>query len=308
MHSLGWGSNTIFFMERIAYLGLGIMGSGMAANLLKAGYPLTVWNRSPEAGKPLVDQGATQAETPAQAVQAADVILYCLSNEQAIDAVVFGPEGVLSAVRPGQIAIDHSTVHPETARRQAAAYGEKQVEFLDAPVFGSKGEAAAGGLWIVVGGKREVYERVKPILDTLSATHHYMGETGKGATMKLIGNSIVATQIEALGEALVLATKAELNPSDVLDVLHEVDFRSPIFDGVGRTLVDRNFTPNFALKHLLKDANLIARLAQDFNAPTPAAAQVRETIKAAVNQGWGEENASALIKALELEAGVIVRV
>ncbi len=293
-------------MERIAYLGLGIMGNGMATNLLKAGYSVTVWNRSPEAGKSLVEQGATQTETPAQAVKDADVIMYCLANDHVVEAVVFGQDGILSSVRAGQIALDMSTVHPDTSRREADAYAEKQVEFLDAPVFGSKNESAAGGLWIVVGGKREIFERVKPILEPMSETIHYMGDTGKGASMKLIGNSIVATQIEALGEAMILATKAGLNPKDVLDVLHVVDFRSPIFDGMGKMLINRDFTPSFALKHMLKDANLIARLAQDYNSPTPAAALVRETIKAAVNQGWGEENASALIKALELEAGVTV--
>lgn len=293
-------------MERIAYLGLGIMGSGMAKNLLKAGYPVTVWNRSPESCKPLVEQGATQGETPAKAVEKADVIMYSLANDNAVEEVVFGLDGILSNVRSGQIAIDMSTVHPDTSRREAAAFAQKHVEFLDAPVFGSKNESAAGGLWIVVGGKQNVFEQVKPILEPLSETIHYLGDTGKGASMKLIGNSIVATQIEALGEAMILATKAGLNPKDVLDVLHVVDFRSPIFDSMGKMLVNRDFTPSFALKHMLKDANLIARFAQDLNSPTPAAAIVRETLKAAVNQGWGEENASALIKALELEAGVTV--
>ncbi len=283
------------------------MGSRMAANLLKAGYDVTVWNRNPESCKPLVEQGATQAQTPAKAVENAEAIVYCLANDNAVEEVVFGQDGILSNVRSGQIGIDMSTVHPDTSRRQAAAYAEKQVEFLDAPVFGSKNESAAGGLWIVVGGKRDVFEQVKPILEPLSETIHYLGDTGKGTSMKLIGNSIVATQIQALGEAMVLATKAGLNPKDVLDVLHVVDFRSPIFDGMGKMLVERNFTPSFALKHMLKDANLIARFAQDLNSPTPAAAIVRETIKAAVNQGWGEENASALIKALELEAAVTVQ-
>ncbi len=282
------------------------MGSGMATNLLKAGYHVTVWNRNPESCKPLVEQGATQAQTPAQAVENAEAIAYCLANDNAVEEVVFGQDGILSNVRSHQIAIDMSTVHPDTSRREAAAYAQKDVEFLDAPVFGSKNESASGGLWIVVGGKQDVFERVKPILEPLSETIHYLGDTGKGAAMKLIGNSIVATQIEALGEAMVLATKAGLNPKDVLDVLHVVDFRSPIFDGMGKTLVNRDFTPSFALKHMLKDANLIARFAQDLNSPMPAAALVRETIKAAVNQGWGEENASALIKALELEAGVTV--
>ncbi len=293
-------------MKRIAYLGLGIMGSGMATNLLKAGNQVTVWNRSPESCKPLVEKGATQAQTPAQAVENADMIMYCLANDNVVEEVVFGAEGILANVRSGQIAIDMTTVHPDTSRREAAAYAKKHVEFLDAPVFGSKNESAAGGLWIVVGGKRDVFEQVKPILEPLSETIHYLGDTGKGASMKLIGNSIVATQIEALGEAMILATKAGLNPKDVLDVLHVVDFRSPIFDGIGKTLVERDFTPSFALKHMLKDANLIARFAQDLNSPMPAAALVRETIKAAVNQGWGEENASALIKALELDAGITV--
>jgi len=282
------------------------MGSGMATNLVKAGYHVTVWNRNPESCKPPVEQGATQAQTPAQAVENAEAIVYCLANDNAVEEVVFGQDGILSNVRSGQIAIDMSTVHPDTSRREAAAYAQKDVEFLDAPVFGSKNESAAGGLWIVVGGKRDVFERVKPILEPLSETVHYLGETGKGASMKLIGNSIVATQIEALGEAMVLATKAGLNPKDVLDVLHVVDFRSPIFDGIGKMLVNRDFTPSFALKHMLKDANLIARFAQELNSPMPAAALVRETIKTAVNQGWGEENASALIKALELEGGVTV--
>ncbi|MBR8840203.1 MAG: NAD(P)-dependent oxidoreductase [Stigonema ocellatum SAG 48.90 = DSM 106950] len=293
-------------MERIAYLGLGIMGSGMATNLLKAGYDVTVWNRNPESCKSLVEKGATQAQTPAQAVENAEAIMYCLANDKAVEEVVFGQDGILSNVRSGQIAIDMSTVHPDTSRQEAAAYAQKHVEFLDAPVFGSKNESAAGGLWIVVGGKQDVFEQVKPILEPLSETIHYLGDTGKGTSMKLIGNSIVATQIQALGEAMILATKAGLNPKDVLDVLHVVDFRSPIFDGIGKMLVNRDFTPSFALKHMLKDANLIARFAQDLNSPMPAAGLVRETIKAAVNQGWGEENASALIKALELDGGVTV--
>lgn len=293
-------------MQKIAFLGLGIMGSGMAKNLLKAGYPVTVWNRSQDAAKPPVEQGAAQAQTPAEAVSDADVILYCLSDESAIESVVFGQNGVLSNVHSGQIAIDLSTVHPETSRREFAAYAEKGVNFLDAPVFGSKNESASDGLWIVVGGDRAVLDCVKPILETLSESIHYMGETGKGAAMKLVGNSIVAAQIEALSEAMILATKAGIDPQAMLNVLHVVDFRSPLYDGVGQSIVERDFTPSFSLKWMLKDANLINRFAQDLNAPTPSAAIVRETLKSAVNQGYGDENASALIKALEAQAQTTV--
>jgi 3-hydroxyisobutyrate dehydrogenase-like beta-hydroxyacid dehydrogenase len=200
--------------------------------------------------------------------------------------------------------MDMSTVSPETSRREFAAYAEKEVEFLDTPVFGSRHEAARGGLWVLAGGKREVFEPMRPILETIGATLHYMGRTGMGATMKLVGNLIVALQLEAAGEALVLASKAGLNPEDVLGVLRVTDFRSPIIENTVQAAMERNFQTDFSLQNLLKDANLIDQLAQQFNAPVPAFAQVRETVKAAVNQGFERENASALIKALEQQAGM----
>jgi 3-hydroxyisobutyrate dehydrogenase-like beta-hydroxyacid dehydrogenase len=280
------------------------MGAGIAATLLKAGYEVTVWSRNRDQGKALVKRGAKTAANIAGAVKEADVVMYCLSDDRAVQEVVFGPGGVLASVRPGQIAIDISTVHPETSRAQGAAYSKKKVEFLDCPVFGSKNEAANGGLWVLAGGKREVFERVRPILKTMGETLHYMGACGKGSAMKLVGNLIVASQLEALGEAMVLATKAGLNAKDVLRVLDVTDFRSPILSGVGAALVKRDFTTFFALKHLLKDANLIDRFAQDLNSPIPAGAAIRETIKSAVNQGWGGENASAMIKVLEQQAKV----
>ncbi len=293
-------------MQKIAYIGMGIMGRGMAANLVKAGYPVTVWNRSPERMQPLVEKGARGAATPAEAVQDAEVVMYCLSDDAAVTDLVWGEGGLLDAVHAGQVVIDMTTLHPETSRKEAAAFAAKGVEFLDAPVFGSKNEAANAGLWIVVGGDRALYERMQPILAVVSETTHYMGVTGQGAAMKLVGNLLVAFQLEAIGEALVLATKAGLNPRDVLDVVHVTDFKSPIFDGVGGGLIARDFEVNFALKLMYKDANLISRFAQDLQAPTPALAVIREMIKGGVNRGWGEENASAFIKNIEEQAGVQV--
>ncbi|HEY3290096.1 MAG TPA: NAD(P)-dependent oxidoreductase [Anaerolineae bacterium] len=293
--------------EKIAYIGLGIMGRGMAANLLKAGYPVTVWNRTKKATEALAAKGAKVAATPAEAVQGADVILYCLSEDKAVEHVVFGENGILSGVKSGQIAVNLTTQFPELSKREAKAYQEKGVSFLDAPVFGSKNEAANAGLWIVVGGPRMVYDRVKPILAKISETTHYMGETGSGTSMKLVGNLVVASQIHALGEAMVMATKAGLNPRDVLGVLHVTDFKSPIFDGVGDALIRRDFEVNFSLKLMLKDANLISQFAQQLNSPIPAAAAIRETIKTAINHGHGEENASALIKALEMMGNTEVK-
>jgi 3-hydroxyisobutyrate dehydrogenase-like beta-hydroxyacid dehydrogenase len=291
-------------MTKIAYLGLGIMGRGMAANLLKAGHDVTVWNRTPDRCEALVQQGAKQAATPADAVADAEVILYCLSDDAAVQDLLWGSGHLLKSVHAGQIVLDMTTVHPSTSLAEAAAYAAQGVKFLDAPVFGSKNEAANGGLWIVVGGDQALYEQMLPILEPISETTHYMGENGKGSAMKLVGNLVVAFQLEAIGEAMILATKAGLNAHDVLGVLHVTDFKSPIFDGVGGALVQRNFDTFFALKLMLKDANLIARFAQDLNAPLPALAVIRENIKAGVNRGWGGENASAFIKHLEEGAGV----
>lgn len=293
-------------MEKIAYLGLGLMGSGMATNLIEAGYPVTVWNRTVEKTEPLVKMGAKKASSPAEAVMDANVIMYCLSNDEAVESVLHSADGVLEAVHSGQIAVDMSTVHPDTSRREAGAYAERGVEFLDAPVFGSKGEAREGGLWIMVGGNEGVFQHVEPILEPLSASTHYMGGTGMGTSMKLVGNLIVTAQMEAVGEALILAKKAGLNPHDVMDLLDVVDFRSPLISGVGRSLIERDFTTSFALQHMLKDANLIARFAEQLGSPTPEASVVRETLKGAVNQGWGDENASALIKLLEMQADTVV--
>ncbi len=293
--------------KKIAYLGMGIMGRGMAANLIKAGHAVTVWNRTAERCAPLAEQGAQVADSVADAVQGAEIIMYCLSDDAAVEDLVWGTYGLLDAVSAGQIVVDMTTLHPDTSRREAADFGAKGARFLDAPVFGSKNEAAGGGLWIVCGGPRDLYDALTPVLEPLSETTHYMGENGMGASMKLVGNLVVAMQLEALGEAMILASKAGLHPQDVLDVLHVTDFKSPIFDGVGAALIQRDFDVHFALKLMLKDANLIARFAQDLRSPIPAAAAVREVIKGAVNKGWGELNASALIRNLEDQAGVEVQ-
>jgi len=293
--------------EKIAYIGVGVMGQGMVPNLVKAGHQVTVWNRTLARAEAMRAHGAEVSPTIAEAVRGADLVMFCLSNDTAVSEVVWGDGGLLGCVASGQVVVDMSTVHPELSLRQHDAFAERGVAFLDAPVFGSRNEAAGGGLWIVVGGDDATFERVRPVLEALSETLHHMGGPASGAKMKLVGNLVVAMQLEALGEAMVMATKAGLDLRRVLGVLHVTDFKSPIFDGVGAALIARDFGTHFALKHMLKDANLIARFAQDLNSPIPAAAAVRETIKGAVNQGWGEENASAMIKMLELAGAAEVK-
>ncbi len=294
-------------MKKIAFLGLGIMGQNVTANLLKAGYGVTVYNRTPGKAGRLLAAGAKEAATAREAVADAEVIMIMVSDDAAVNAMVFGEDGALAGAHAGQIAIDLTTIHPKTSLNECAAFNAKGIEFLDAPVFGSKAESRDAGLWIVIGGKKEIYESVLPIFKVISATTHYMGENGKGAAMKLVGNMIVAYQLHALGEAMTLAEKAGLNPRDVLGVFEVTDFKSPILSGVGDAVCRRDFSPSFYLKLMLKDANLMAAFAQDLNVPTPGVAAIRETIKTAVNRGYGDLNASALIRVLEENAGVEIK-
>src|SRR5467141_1346120 len=294
-------------IKTISYLGLGTMGSGMASNLLKAGYKLTVWNRSAEKCEPFTRKGARVAGTPADAVRDADLVMYSLSNDQAVDEVVFGANGILTGINQGQIAIDMGTVLPAMSLREQEAYTKHGVDFLDAPVFGSKQESADAKLWIMAAGNKAIFEKVKPVLEHLGQTVHYFGTNGNAVAMKLVGNLIVALEMEALAEGLVLAQKAGLDLNTVMEVVKVADFRSPLLVSNGQNILKRDFSPSFALKLMLKDAGLIEKFAENLKSPTPALRVARKNLESAVTFGFGKENASALIKVLENEAGVEVK-
>ena len=294
-------------IKKIAYLGLGTMGSGMASNLLKAGYQLTVWNRSAEKCKPFARKGARVADTPADAARDVDLVMYILSNDEAVEDVVLGANGILRGIQEGQIAIDMSTVLPETSLRELEAYAKRGVDFLDAPVFGSKQESAEAKLWIMAAGNKAIFEKVKPVLTKLGQTVHYFGKNGNATAMKLVGNLIVALELEALSEGLVLARKAGLDLSTVMEVVKVADFRSPLLVSNGQNILKRDFSTSFALKLMLKDAGLIDKFAGSLQSPIPGLRVVEKNLKSAVALGFEKENASAVIKALEKEAGVEVK-
>ncbi|MET4781338.1 NAD(P)-dependent oxidoreductase [Glaciihabitans sp. UYNi722] len=295
------------FMANATFIGLGTMGSGMAANLLKSGHSVTFWNRTQSAGADLERSGAKRASSIAEAVQGAEFVLYCLSNDEAVKAVVFGADGIAANASSDTIVIDLSTIDTNTSADEAAEYSRLGIRFLDAPVFGTRGEAASGGLWIVIGGDEEVFESARVVLEPLSETLHYMGKAGSGVRMKLVGNLLVAAQLESLGEALSLAKKAGLRLSDVLGVIHVADFRSPIYDGVGANVLAGDYSPDFALDLMLKDANLIRDFADRVGVRIPAASATRNVIQRAVEAGYASENASAFIKVIAEDAGVDLR-
>src|SRR6266481_4888777 len=294
-------------IKTISYLGLGTMGSGMAANVLKAGYELTVWNRSTEKCEPFARKGARVAKTPADAARDVDLVMYMLSNDQAVEEVVFGAKGILSGIKKGQIAVDMSTVLPATTLRELEAYAKRGVDFFDAPVFGSKNESARAKLWILAAGNKAIFEKVKPVLEHLGQTVHYLGKNGNAAAMKLAGNLIVALELEALAEGLVLAQKAGLDLKTVMEVVKVADFRSPLLVSNGQNILKRDFSPSFALKLMLKDADLIAKFSESLRSPIPALRVAEKNLASAVVLGFGKENASALIRALEKGAGVEVK-
>lgn len=292
-------------MSTIAYFGLGVMGQGMVQNLTRAGHTVKAWTRSGTAGMPQeVLDAITVCATPQEALPGADFVMYCLSDDAAVDDLVFGTYHIASDIEPSSIVIDLSTIDPTTTAREVAAMSERGIAFLDAPVFGSRGEAQAGGLWIVVGGNKEIFEKAKTVLEPISETLHYMGPNGMGTSMKLVGNLLVASQLEALGEALVMAKKAGLNLDDVIGVLDVTDFKTPIYSGVGRGVRQDDYSVNFSLKLMLKDANLIAGFADRLGAPIPATTATREQIRQAVEDGYGELNASALLKSIATRANV----
>ena len=288
-------------MATIGFLGIGTMGQGMVRNLVSHGHEVVAWNRSDFDAEAL---GAKRASSISEAVIGFDYVMYCLSDDKAVEEVVLSTDGVLTHVQEQTIVIDLSTIDPVTSAMESSGFAARGVRFLDAPVFGSKGEANAGGLWIVVGGDREVFDKAQEVLTPISETTHYMGISGNGAQMKLVGNLIVAAQLEALGEALTLAKKANLALTDVLGVLHVTDFKSPIFDGVGQAVIKGDYSPSFALDLMLKDAKLVKKFADRMNSPVPGTEATLGVIAEAVADGWGKENASALIKVLSKKAGV----
>jgi 3-hydroxyisobutyrate dehydrogenase-like beta-hydroxyacid dehydrogenase len=185
----------------------------------------------------------------------------------------------------------------------AQKFSEQGADFLDAPVHGSKGEANSGGLWIMAGGDKAVYEKASALFDLLGETHHYMGESGNGYATKLCGNHLVSTIVAALCESMVLAAKAGLDPKEVLSVWMDSDFRSPVVDGIGNSIISRDFEVSFHLRTMVKDTELIRNFSEALEVPVLLSNIVHEVNKFALNKGYGEENASAVVKVFEEMAG-----
>lgn len=272
----------------------------MAANLLKAGFPLLVWNRTPAKMEPVLRLGAKPGKSPAAVAAESDVVITMVSQPKDVEQVVLGPDGVLEGLRSGAILMDMSTVSPATSRKLAGAVTTKQAEFVDAPVVGSKGPATEGTLVILIGGLPSTLERVRPILSAMGKTLIHAGGVGAGSALKLATNLMLAHLAAGFAEALLLVQRAGLDPKKYLEVLDASTFRSPWYQTKGVSMLKRDFSPHFALKHMHKDLRLMGELAEETKTPLPITAAIRELFAQSEATGRADLDYSAILAQLEL--------
>ena len=264
----------------VGFIGLGLMGRPMAANLLKAGFAVTVWNRTASRVGPLVAQGALAAASPGEAAAAADVLITIVSDPPALEQILWGEQGAVGGLRRGSVLVDSSTVSPVLARRVAAACAERGVEFLDAPVTGGTWGAEKGELVFMVGGPAETLARVEPVLGAMGKRWFHLGPHGAGQTVKLAMNMLFALEVDALAEALALATAGGVPGEKLVEVMQSSMGRAPVLDVKAPLLLKHEYPPSFPLRLMHKDLTLALELAKQLGVTLPAGAAARETYDA----------------------------
>ena len=289
--------------ERIGFIGLGIMGRGMAANILKAGFPLTVWNRTPERTEALAAAGAAVAATPAALAAASDIVITCVSDTPDVQAVILGEDGVLRGAQSGSLVIDMSTISPAVTQEIAAALSARGVAMLDAPVSGGSEGAARGTLSIMVGGAVEALERAMPVLQTMGQRITHVGSTGAGQTVKLVNQVIVVGNCLAMAEGLMLAQAGGVDLERALDAVSGGAAGSWMLSNRGPQILARDWRPGFTIALQQKDLRLVLEAADAVGTPVPGTALVFQLYRTLEARGLGGDGNHALIKALEALAG-----
>ncbi len=292
--------------ERVGFIGLGIMGRGMATNLLRAGFDLTVWNRTAARADELVAAGARRAANPADLAATCQIICTCVSDTADVQAVLLGPEGVIQQVQPGTLVLDMSTISPQGAREVATALAERGVAFLDAPVSGGSEGAAKGTLSIMVGGAVADLERARPYLEAMGKTITHVGAVGDGQTVKLVNQILVVGTMLAISEALVFAEASGVDLERTLAAVSGGAAGSWALSNRGPQCLRRDWRPGFTIDLQQKDLRLVLQAADQVGAPMLATAQVFQLYRALQQAGLGQEGNHALIKAIERLAGVEV--
>ena len=288
---------------KIGLIGLGIMGKPMAKNLLKAGYDLTVSDLNKAAVDEVVAAGA-KAATNAVIGETCDVVLTMVPNSPQVKAVMLGEDGVAAHMKPGSVFIDMSSINPVASKVIAAVLAEKNIEMLDAPVSGGEPKAIDGTLSFMVGGKQEVFDKFKPLLETMGASVVRCGEVGAGNTTKLANQIIVACNIQALAEALTLAQKAGVDPASVFAAIKGGLAGSTVMNAKAPMMIEGNDKPGFKIDLHIKDLNNVLDCAHAVGAPVPMTAEVQEILQWLHNRGEGQKDHSAIAHYYEYLTGI----
>ena len=289
--------------ESVGFIGLGIMGAGMAANLLKAGFDVTVWNRTPSKMGSLMEAGAAAASTPSELAARSTILVTCVSDTPDVADVVLGQDGVIDGIRPGTLLIDCSTISPMMTREIAGRLAEKQASMLDAPVSGGSEGAAKGTLSIMVGGEAEQFERALPILEAMGKTITHVGPQGAGQMVKLVNQILVVGTMQAVAEALLFADAGGLDLEKTLAAVSGGAAGSWMLSNRGPQVIERDWRPGFTIDLQQKDLRLVLEAADQLGAPVPTTAQIFQYYRSLQERGLGGDGNHALVKALEFLSG-----
>ncbi len=284
--------------QRVAVLGLGTMGMGMARNLLKAGFAVTAYNRTRAKAEPLAGEGARVAATPAEAAKDADAVISMVADDAASREAWTGNDGALSAMQPGAIAIECSTVTPAWVAELNELCKAKQIKLLDAPVTGSKPQAEAGKLSFLAGGDAETLEKARPILGAMGQAVYHVGHLGSGARLKLINNFLCGAQLASLAEAMVWIERSGLDRTQALDFLTKAAPGSPLLTGMSARMVQATYEVNFLLPLMQKDMQYAQADAKTLGVDLKSAALVESRLEDALRAGLAEKDMSAIVEPL----------
>jgi 2-hydroxy-3-oxopropionate reductase len=292
---------------RIGFIGLGIMGKPMAKNLIKAGYSLVVNDINKEAVAELVSAGAAEAASAKEVASQSDVVVTMLPNSPHVQTVVLGEGGVIEGAKEGLVVVDMSSISPIVSREVAAELAKKGVVMLDAPVSGGEPKAIDGTLAIMVGGPEETFKQVEPILQVMGGSVTLVGEIGSGNTTKLANQIMVAANIAGMSEALVLATKADVDPEKVFKAIRGGLAGSTVLDAKAPLVLDGNFKPGFRIDLHIKDLQNALDTAATVKTPTPLSDSIIEMMRSLSSDGKGSDDHGGLVQWYEKEAGIEVR-
>ena len=297
-------------METVGFIGLGNMGGGMSANIQRAGYPMVVFDIREGMTRPLLEGGARLGSSPAEVAQASDITFTSLPGPKEVEAVALGREGVLEGIRSGSIYVDLSSSRPTLIREMEPKFREKGAHVLDAPVSGGKSGAESGNLAVMVGGDREIFEQIKPILDSFGDKVFYAGGIGAGSICKLVHNMIGHSVRQAIAEGLTLGVKAGVEPEAVWECMRRGSLgrMRVLHEGLVRTMFRGTFEPaSFALNLAYKDISLATELAKEYDVPMPITTLAEQIALQAMNRGWADQDSSVTVRLQEEQAGVEVR-